>query len=288
MSTIKSSAEDLTLNADGSGNDIIFQSNGSNVATLDQAGLLTATSFALDNDSATINLGADGDVTLTHLADNGLEIDAGSGVSARNTLLRLKGANDGTSTLQFADAADNNVGMFQYNHTSNYLKINVNDAEKLRILDSGGITFNGDTAAANALDDYEEGSWTPIFTASSSYSGQVYGTQEGSYTKVGRLVTATCYLTLSTEGSFSGTLFMAGFPFNQTTSISGGYGVGTINRVEQWIIGTNNTLGFHLNTNYGTFTIFNGNSSANSHGTLTASSALTNISSLMMTVTYMT
>ena len=46
MSTIKSSAEDLTLNADGSGNDIIFQSNGSNVATLDQAGLFTATTFA--------------------------------------------------------------------------------------------------------------------------------------------------------------------------------------------------------------------------------------------------
>ena len=46
MSTLKSSAEDLTLNADGSGNDIIFQSNGSNVATLDQAGLLTATTFS--------------------------------------------------------------------------------------------------------------------------------------------------------------------------------------------------------------------------------------------------
>ena len=46
MSTIKSSAENLTLNADGANNDIIFQSNGSNVATLDQAGLLTATTFA--------------------------------------------------------------------------------------------------------------------------------------------------------------------------------------------------------------------------------------------------
>jgi len=46
MSTIKSSAENLTLNADGANNDIIFQSNGSNVATLDQAGLFTATTFA--------------------------------------------------------------------------------------------------------------------------------------------------------------------------------------------------------------------------------------------------
>ena len=35
MSTIKSSAENLTLNADGSGNDIILQSNGSTVATID-------------------------------------------------------------------------------------------------------------------------------------------------------------------------------------------------------------------------------------------------------------
>ena len=46
MATVKSSAENLTLNADGANNDIIFQSNGSNVATLDQAGLLTATTFA--------------------------------------------------------------------------------------------------------------------------------------------------------------------------------------------------------------------------------------------------
>jgi len=46
MSTIKSSAENLTLNADGSGNDIKFQSNGVEVGSLTEAGVLTATSFA--------------------------------------------------------------------------------------------------------------------------------------------------------------------------------------------------------------------------------------------------
>ena len=46
MSTLKSSAEDLTLNADGSGNDIKFQSNGSEVGSLTAEGVLTATSFA--------------------------------------------------------------------------------------------------------------------------------------------------------------------------------------------------------------------------------------------------
>ena len=34
-------------------------------------------------------------------------------------------------------------------------------AEKARFLAGGGLCFNGDTAAANALDDYEEGTWTP-------------------------------------------------------------------------------------------------------------------------------
>ena len=53
MSTIKSSAENLTLNADGANNDIIFQSNGSNVATLDQAGTLTATTFTGASTDAT-------------------------------------------------------------------------------------------------------------------------------------------------------------------------------------------------------------------------------------------
>ena len=46
MATIKSSAEHLTLNADGSGNDILFQSNGSQVASLTDGGVFTATSFA--------------------------------------------------------------------------------------------------------------------------------------------------------------------------------------------------------------------------------------------------
>ena len=45
MSTIKSSDEHLTLNADGSGNDIKFQSNGTEVASISDGGVVTATSF---------------------------------------------------------------------------------------------------------------------------------------------------------------------------------------------------------------------------------------------------
>ena len=46
MGTLKSSGANLTINADGSGNDIKFQSNGSEVASISDAGVMTATSFA--------------------------------------------------------------------------------------------------------------------------------------------------------------------------------------------------------------------------------------------------
>jgi hypothetical protein len=64
MSTIKSSDEHLTLNADGANNDIKFQSNGSEVASIDQAGVMTATSFAGSGANLT-NLPSDVTVSAT-------------------------------------------------------------------------------------------------------------------------------------------------------------------------------------------------------------------------------
>jgi hypothetical protein len=61
---------------------------------------------------------------------------------------------------------------------------------------ANGLTFNGDTAAANALDDYEEGTWTPGFTLD---SGSVSAfTSSGSYTKIGRQVSLTISITFTT------------------------------------------------------------------------------------------
>ena len=52
---------------------------------------------------------------------------------------------------------------------------------------TNGLTFNGDTAAANALDDYEEGTWTPV-----NEGGTTGGASnlQGRYTKIGRMVYA--------------------------------------------------------------------------------------------------
>ena len=95
-------------------------------------------------------------------------------------------------------------------------------SEKVRILPSGGITFNGDTAAANALDDYEEGTWTPTLTGYSGGSTQTYSTQTGYYTKIGNMVYADFHVRLSNKGNISGSYsLIQGLPYQHAGSRAG-------------------------------------------------------------------
>ena len=74
MSTLKSSSTDLTLNADGVGNDIIFQSNAGQVGSLTAEGVLTATSF--------VGSGA----TLTNLPADATKLSLAGGTMTGNTV----------------------------------------------------------------------------------------------------------------------------------------------------------------------------------------------------------
>lgn len=61
-------------------------------------------------------------------------------------------------------------------------------SEKMRVT-SNGLTFNGDTAAANALDDYEEGTFTPAIQMAGGGTGTIsYDSASGQYTIVGNTV----------------------------------------------------------------------------------------------------
>ena len=123
--------------------------------------------------------------------DAELHIGDGSG-SSDNTRLRITGGTSGLSTIQFGDTASANIGQLQYDHSSNFLAVRVNAAERARFLSSGGLTFNGDTAAANALDDYEEGTFEPTWTSSDGdFTNVGYnGDTGGRYIKIGNLVYA--------------------------------------------------------------------------------------------------
>lgn len=81
-----------------------------------------------------------------------------------------------------------------------------------------GITFPATQSAstdANTLDDYEEGTWTPTLTFGGASTGITYQTngRQGTYVKIGKLVTATCYVYTSSTGSETGTMRVAGLPF---------------------------------------------------------------------------
>ena len=76
------------------------------------------------------------------------------------------------------------------------------------------ITSNGSgTMTSELLNDYEEGTWTPTFAGTGGNSGQVYATQDGTYTKVGRLVTFTANVSLTTLGTITGFVRIDGLPF---------------------------------------------------------------------------
>ena len=81
---------------------------------------------------------------------------------------------------------------------------------------SGGVYLGG-TGAANKLDDYEEGTWTPAYSdaASGGNTGVANGGKRGTYTKVGNLVTITASCSnLDTSGMTAGNdLFIQGVPF---------------------------------------------------------------------------
>jgi hypothetical protein len=87
-----------------------------------------------------------------------------------------------------------------------------------------GITFPATQSAstnANTLDDYEEGTWTPTLGGTATYSFQ-----GGSYTKVGRLVTAQGWLIVNAIGT-GATNNVSGLPFtciSQTVGIGGSVG----------------------------------------------------------------
>ena len=101
------------------------------------------------------------------------------------------------------------------------------DADAITIASGGGVTFaevaNVDkgikfpgtqvaSTDANTLDDYEEGTFTPTISGSTSGTGTL-SSANGRYTKIGRMVFCELSYTISNKGTISGTIVIGGFPF---------------------------------------------------------------------------
>ena len=93
--------------------------------------------------------------------------------------------------------------------------------ERIRILANGGVTFNGDTAQANALDDYEEGTCTLGLTGSGSPGSLAYLHNSARYVKIGSFVFVSGYVNVSNKGSHTGSIIITGLPFTVANNSTG-------------------------------------------------------------------
>ena len=88
---------------------------------------------------------------------------------------------------------------------------------------SNGITFPATQSAAsnaNTLDDYEEGTFTPTALGSTTAGTTTYVSQAGSYTKIGRQVTASVIVNYSAMTG-TGNLQIGGLPFTKNSDGTG-------------------------------------------------------------------
>ena len=113
--------------------------------------------------------------------------------ASSNSTVKIEASNAHTSQLFFSDTDAENVARISVFNgsgqaTSNAMLFGLGGSTKMMLQTGGGISFNGDTAAANALDDYEEGTF--VITAGGGSNATFNSNNNaGSYTKIGRQVT---------------------------------------------------------------------------------------------------
>ena len=147
-----------------------------------------------------------------------------------HTALTITGGASSDAQIRFGDSANTTIGMINYDNAINALKFVVNGSTAAiidnggRAIIGGGVTLgNGSTyAAANTLDDYEEGTFSP--TIQNGITSPVYGQQNGSYIKIGSSVWFSIDLQATSGTANSSAIQFGGLPFASSSSSVKGFG----------------------------------------------------------------
>jgi len=165
---------------------------------------LSSTPGIVDNSDATaITIASDEKVGIGETSPQFQMLTVKSSSATGNNLRLVTGSE--LAVLSVDDAGDLQINAHGADERIKFLN-GVGSGTLLAAFDSDGLKFGSDTAAANALDDYEEGSYTPT-------SGASLTVTTANYTKIGRLVFLNGDITVgSTAGSssFAMTLPFAG------------------------------------------------------------------------------
>ena len=175
------------------------------INTTPPSDLNSATKSIFINDRAAI-VGWDGQLSdMTSLTNNFYYNSSGSNIFIEDGWANKLDLRDGTLRYSVSTASGTAGGTASIQ-------------EKVRFLSGGGITFNGDTAAANALDDYEEGDHVCSVTAGTSGTITLdTNVRTLNYVKIGNLVTVQGRIDVSSVSSPVGELILT-MPFNTINS----------------------------------------------------------------------
>jgi hypothetical protein len=195
----------------GGGNNLDITNDGSDNFTINNGG---TERFRIDS-AGNVGIGTDSPSATLDVSKNqnghGITITQQNAGDGYHSKLTFRGSDGSGGFVQTAALAAYQTA----NGANGYLRFFSGNTEAMRITSGGVVEITngiklGGTAAANLLDDYEEGTWTPVL-------GGTWTTNPtnitGNYTKIGRQVTITMQFTGGVKSSsISG--YFTGIPFN--------------------------------------------------------------------------
>ncbi|NBU72980.1 MAG: hypothetical protein EBS53_16320, partial [Bacteroidetes bacterium] len=156
---------------------------------------------------------------ITSINDtNGNELFAVTATGSAVNEFTVANAATGANPVISATGSDTDIGItLTPKGTGNAVLTSGN----LVVANGNGIDFSATpgTGSSELLDDYEEGTWTPVATAATAPTGVTYNFQGGWYRKIGSLVVAGFGININSVGTGgSGELKISGFPFTSATN----------------------------------------------------------------------
>jgi hypothetical protein len=212
----------ITVGVDGTGYDVIFYGDSaSSNMTWDEDGntdgqlTLNDARLYIDQDEDDMAILIDSEATT----ETALSVHSKYGIYSNQDISSGRAAR---FTRNLDEAGSYPLVFIRDDHTSNTqpaLSIQQDgDAAHIEFsgVGTGGIKFKAsatDSADANTLDDYEEGTWDAVVTDGTNPMTMDAAGDTGYYTKVGNLVTVTGYFYTTSLGSASGNIRITGLPF---------------------------------------------------------------------------
>ena len=203
-------AEELVVN-DGGTTKKITITNATSASLSKTGGTMTGDTFHGNNVAA--RFGAGNALSINHTGSYSSIVDSGTGDLWIGADANVNIANAALNEYKAQFISNGAVNLY-HNNVAKF------STTATGVAITGGIAIGG-TGAANTLDDYEEGTWTAVVG-----TGTATGSN-ASYTKVGRIVTATLQISAFSDRSSGTSINITGLPFG---SISGRHGGSLMSR----------------------------------------------------------